>query len=203
LGRADRDNLLDRINVVTGKAAAWLTLFMVVVTFVVVVMRYVFDAGLIWLQESVIWMHAAVFMLGAAYTLRAEEHVRVDIFYRTMSERRRAWVDLLGVVIFLLPLCVFLAWKSVDFVAQSWSLREASRESGGLPYPFVPLLKSVLLLIGLLHYCSSLSCSYYWRVSPWHSRWVARRCCSRAQGLSAEASTKHCCSACRIEYSAS
>jgi TRAP-type mannitol/chloroaromatic compound transport system permease small subunit len=147
LGRADRDNLLDRINVVTGKAAAWLTLFMVVVTFVVVVMRYVFDAGLIWLQESVIWMHAAVFMLGAAYTLRAEEHVRVDIFYRTMSERRRAWVDLLGVVIFLLPLCVFLAWKSVDFVAQSWSLREASRESGGLPYPFVPLLKSVLLLM--------------------------------------------------------
>jgi TRAP-type mannitol/chloroaromatic compound transport system permease small subunit len=92
-------------------------------------------------------MHAAVFMLGAAYTLRAEEHVRVDIFYRTMSERRRAWVDLLGVVIFLLPLCVFLAWKSVDFVAQSWSLREASRESGGLPYPFVPLLKSVLLLM--------------------------------------------------------
>jgi TRAP-type mannitol/chloroaromatic compound transport system permease small subunit len=147
LGRADRDNLLDRINVVTGKAAAWLTLFMVVVTFVVVVMRYVFDAGLIWLQESVIWMHASVFMLGAAYTLRAEEHVRVDIFYRTMSERRRAWVDLLGVVIFLLPLCVFLAWKSVDFVAQSWSLREASRESGGLPYPFVPLLKSVLLLM--------------------------------------------------------
>lgn len=147
MGRADRDNLLDRINVVTGKAAAWLTLFMVVVTFVVVVMRYVFDAGLIWLQESVIWMHAAVFMLGAAYTLRAEEHVRVDIFYRTMSERRRAWVDLLGVVIFLLPLCVFLAWKSVDFVAQSWSLREASRESGGLPYPFVPLLKSVLLLM--------------------------------------------------------
>jgi TRAP-type mannitol/chloroaromatic compound transport system permease small subunit len=147
LGRADHDNLLDRINVATGKAAAWLTLFMVVVTFVVVVMRYVFDAGLIWLQESVIWMHAAVFMLGAAYTLRAEEHVRVDIFYRTMSERRRAWVDLLGVVIFLLPLCVFLAWKSVDFVAQSWNLREASRESGGLPYPFVPLLKSVLLLM--------------------------------------------------------
>lgn len=147
MGRADHDNLLDRINVATGKAAAWLTLFMVVVTFVVVVMRYVFDAGLIWLQESVIWMHAAVFMLGAAYTLRAEEHVRVDIFYRTMSERRRAWVDLLGVVIFLLPLCVFLAWKSVDFVAQSWNLREASRESGGLPYPFVPLLKSVLLLM--------------------------------------------------------
>jgi TRAP-type mannitol/chloroaromatic compound transport system permease small subunit len=122
---------------------------MVLVTFVVVVMRYVFDAGLIWVQESVVWMHAVVFMLGAAYTLQAEEHVRVDVFYRTMSERRRAWVDLAGVLVFLLPLCVFLGWKSFDFVVQSWSLREASRESGGLPYPFVPMLKSVLLLMPL------------------------------------------------------
>ena len=132
-----------------GRATAWLTLCMVVVTFVVVVMRYVFDAGLIWVQESVVWMHAAVFMLGAAYTLRDEEHVRVDVFYRSMSPRRRAWVDLVGVVIFLLPLCSFLAWNSFDFVTQSWSIREASRESGGLPYPFVPMLKSVLLLMPL------------------------------------------------------
>jgi TRAP-type mannitol/chloroaromatic compound transport system permease small subunit len=92
-------------------------------------------------------MHAVVFMLGAAYTLRAEEHVRVDIFYRTMSERRRAWVDLIGVIVFLMPLCTFLAWASFDFVTQSWSIGESSRESGGLPYPFVPLLKSVQLLM--------------------------------------------------------
>ena len=122
---------------------------MVVVTFVVVVMRYVFDAGLIWVQESVIWMHAMVFMLGSAYTLRSEEHVRVDVFYRTMSKQRRAWVDLVGVLIFLMPVCLFLALKSFDFVAQSWSLKEASRESGGLPYPFFPMLKSVLLLMPL------------------------------------------------------
>ena len=120
---------------------------MVIVTFIVVIMRYVFDAGLIWVQESVVWMHAVVFMLGAAYTLHAEEHVRVDIFYRTMSERRRAWVDLVGVIVFLMPLCVFLAWASFDFVTQSWRIGESSRESGGLPYPFVPLLKSVLLLM--------------------------------------------------------
>lgn len=138
--------LLDRINISTGKASAWLTLFMVVITFVVVVMRYVFDAGLIWLQESVIWMHAVVFMVGAAYTLQQDDHVRVDVFYRTMSVTRRAWIDLVGVIIFLWPLCVFLGWKSLDFVAVSWSLREASRESGGLPYPLIPLLKSVLLL---------------------------------------------------------
>jgi len=123
---------------------------MVIVTFVVVVMRYVFDAGLIWVQESVVWMHAAVFMLGAAYTLRDEEHVRVDVFYRKMSARRRAWVDMIGVVIFLLPLCLFLAWNSFDFVTQSWSIREMSRESGGLPYPLIPMLKSILLLMPLM-----------------------------------------------------
>ncbi len=141
--------MIDRISTIVGKAASWLTLFMVLVTFVVVVMRYVFDAGLIWVQESVTWMHAVVFMLGAAYTLQQEEHVRVDVFYRAMSTRRRALVDATGVVIFIWPLCVFLAWKSFDFVTASWSLKEASRESGGLPYPMVPLLKSVLLVMPL------------------------------------------------------
>jgi len=123
---------------------------MTVVTFVIVVLRYVFDAGFIWVQESVTWMHAMVFMLGAAYALQHEEHVRVDIFYRGMSPRRRAIVDLLGVLLFLLPLCVYLIVEAWDFVAASWSIREASRESGGLPYPFVPLLKSVLLVMPAL-----------------------------------------------------
>jgi TRAP-type mannitol/chloroaromatic compound transport system permease small subunit len=141
------DNLLDRTSVVVGRAASWFTLFMVTVTFVVVVMRYVFDIGFIWLQESVVWMHAAVFMLGAAYTLQDEGHVRVDVFYRKMSDQRRAWVDLVGVIIFLLPLCLFLAWNSIEFVSQSWSIREMSRESGGLPYPLIPMLKSIVLLM--------------------------------------------------------
>ena len=139
--------MLDRLSTILGKTVSWLTLLMVIVTFVVVVMRYVFDAGLIWLQESVVWMHAAVFMLGAAYTLQQEEHVRVDIFYREMSARRKAIVDLAGVVVFLLPVCAFLAWKSYDFVAVSWKLGEASRESGGLPYPLIPLLKTALILM--------------------------------------------------------
>jgi TRAP-type mannitol/chloroaromatic compound transport system permease small subunit len=139
--------MLDRLSTLLGRTAAWLTLVMVLVTFVIVIMRYVFDAGLIWLQETVIWMHAFVFMVGAAYTLQTDEHVRVDIFYRKMSPRGRALVDLLGVLIFLLPLCVFLAWKSFDFVALSFRMHEASRESGGLPYPLIPLLKSILLLM--------------------------------------------------------
>jgi TRAP-type mannitol/chloroaromatic compound transport system permease small subunit len=142
-------NTLDRISIVAGRSASWLTLFMVLVTFVVVVMRYVFDAGAVWLQESVIWMHAVVFMLGAAYTLQQEEHVRVDIFYRNMSATRRGWVDLLGAVFFLLPLSLFLAYTAWDFVLISWQLRESSREPGGLPYPLVSLLKTMLLLMPL------------------------------------------------------
>lgn len=140
-------NAFDRISAAIGKAAAWLTLLMVLVTFVVVVLRYVFDFGLIWLQESVTWMHAAVFMLGAAYTLHDEEHVRVDVFYGKMTGKRRAWVDLIGVVFFLLPLCGFLAVKAYDFIAISWSMKEASRESGGLPYPMLPLLKTALIIM--------------------------------------------------------
>jgi len=139
--------MLDRFSERLGKAASWLTLFMVLVTFVVVVMRYVFDMGFIWLQESVVWMHAFVFMVGAAYTLQQEEHVRVDIFYRDMSAKGRAWVDILGVLLFLFPLCAFLAWAAFDFVAVSWRLEEASRESGGLPYPLIPLLKSILVVM--------------------------------------------------------
>jgi len=139
--------MLDRFIASLGKASAWLTLFMVLVTFVVVVLRYIFDAGLIWLQESVVWMHGFVFMVGAAYTLQQEEHVRVDIFYREMSPKRRAWVDLFGVTVFLLPLCALLGWKALDYVAVSWQLQEASRESGGLPYPLIPLLKSILVVM--------------------------------------------------------
>ncbi|MEJ2258269.1 MAG: TRAP transporter small permease subunit [Woeseiaceae bacterium] len=140
-------NTLDRLNATIGKAAAWLTLAMVIVTFIVVVLRYVFDIGFIWLQESVIWMHAVVFMLGAAYTLGEGGHVRVDVFYRNMSRKRQAWVDLIGVLVFLLPLCVFLAWNSIEFVTQSWRIGESSREPGGLPFPFFPILKTVILLM--------------------------------------------------------
>ncbi len=143
-------NLLDRISAAIGKATAWLTLAMVLVTFVVVVLRYVFDFGLIWLQESVTWMHAAVFMLGAAYTLLDEEHVRVDVLYGKSTPVQRAWIDLVGVIVFLLPLCAFLAVKAWDFVSISWSMQEASRESGGLPYPMLPILKTALIIMPLL-----------------------------------------------------
>lgn len=145
-GLADR---LEKFSEWTGRIASWATLFMVLVTVVVVLMRYVFDTGLIWLQESVIWMHAFVFMMGSAWTLKRDEHVRVDIFLRDRGPRRRAYVDIFGVLFLLWPMCGFLAFVSWDFVAASWSLKEASRESGGLAYPLIPLIKCVLVAMPL------------------------------------------------------
>ncbi|MDH5784237.1 MAG: TRAP transporter small permease subunit [Chromatiales bacterium] len=143
---------IERISEWTGRLVAGLTFIMVLVTFKVVVLRYVFDLGSIALQESITYMHAMVFMLGAAYTLRHEGHVRVDIFYRRFGPRGRAWVDLLGVVLLLMPVATFVIWSSWDYVASSWvqpdGSREGSREAGGLPLVF--LLKSVIPLMGLL-----------------------------------------------------
>jgi TRAP-type mannitol/chloroaromatic compound transport system permease small subunit len=142
--------LIDRLNIQIGRATAWLTLVMVLVTFLIVTLRYVFDSGWIWLQESVNWMHAAVFMLAAAYTLARDEHVRVDIFYRDFSPRQKAIVDALGVLLLLLPLSLFLLWASWDYVAASWAIRESSREAGGLVFPLVPLLKSFIPIMAAM-----------------------------------------------------
>lgn len=147
MDRSATASRLDAFSTVTGHAVAWLTLAMVLATVVVVVLRYAFDTGQVWLQESITWMHGAVFMLGAAYTLQRDEHVRVDIFYRSLSPRGRAIVDGSGVLLFLLPTCVFLFVASWDYVAAAWAIHEVSRDAGGLPYPFVPLLKSILLLM--------------------------------------------------------
>jgi TRAP-type mannitol/chloroaromatic compound transport system permease small subunit len=138
---------IDAINVLTGRVVAWLTLVMVLSTVVVVVLRYVFDIGQIWLQEAVTWMHGVVFMLGAAYTLQRDEHVRVDIFYRDLGPKGRGIVNCLGVLLFLAPTCVFLFLASLEYVSASWAIHEVSRDAGGLPYPLVPLSKSILLLM--------------------------------------------------------
>ena len=141
---------LKRISEWTGHAVAWAMVPMVVTQFAVVVLRYQFNIGWIWLQESILWMHAAVFMLAAAYTLNRDEHVRVDIFYRRLGRRGRAWVDILGTLILLLPMVIFLIVASWDYVYVSWDIGEGSREAGGLPYPFVPLLKSLIPLSAFL-----------------------------------------------------
>jgi TRAP-type mannitol/chloroaromatic compound transport system permease small subunit len=140
--------LLDAIAEWTGRAVSWLTLAMVLATVAVVVMRYAFGQGLIWLQESVNWMHAAVFMLGAAYTLKADQHVRVDVLYRGLGERGRAVVNLAGTLVLLLPLCAYLVVESWAYVEVSWRIGERSREAGGLPMLY--LLKSLIPLMAVL-----------------------------------------------------
>lgn len=139
---------LETVSEHVGRVIAWLTLAMVLVMFTVVVMRYAFDFGRIYIQESVSWMHALVFMLGAAYTLKHDGHVRVDIFYRRFSARTQAWVDLLGTLLLLLPVTLYILWASWDYVLGSWRIHEGSLQTGGLPAIY--LLKTALLVMPVL-----------------------------------------------------
>jgi len=141
-------NGLAHINEWIGRATAWLTLALVLVTFGVVVARYGFDLGSIAVQEVTTYLHALIFMLGAAYTLRHDAHVRVDIFYRRLSPRGRGWVDLLGTLLLLFPVCLFILWSSWDDVLESWRIHEGSQEAGGLPWFY--LLKSAVLVMPVL-----------------------------------------------------
>ena len=138
------ENLVDW----TGRGIAWLSLAMVLVMFSVVVLRFVFDLGWVWLQEIVNYLHAYIFMIGAAYTLRHDSHVRVDIFYRDMSPQRKAWVDLLGTVILLFPVCVFIFVSNWADVITAWGDLEGSQRTGGLPFAYI--LKSTLLMMPVL-----------------------------------------------------
>ena len=139
---------IDALNENIGKAVAWLALLMVIVQFIVVIMRYVFGIGSIFMQESIIYLHAIVFMLGAGYTLLHNGHVRVDIFYREASPRRKAVVDILGVAIFLIPVLALIWWGSWPYVANSWRVFEGSRETSGIQAVF--LLKTVILVFVVL-----------------------------------------------------
>jgi TRAP-type mannitol/chloroaromatic compound transport system permease small subunit len=121
---------------------------MMLVTLTVVILRYVFSVGFIWLQESYVWLNGIAFMVGAGYTLLKDGHVRVDIFYRPASARFRAIVNLLGSLLLLLPMVTVVAVYTVPYVAAAWERLETSREAGGLPALY--LLKSFLLVFCLL-----------------------------------------------------
>ena len=138
---------IDRLNGAVGRAAAWLCVFVVAVQFGVVVLRYVFGLGSIWLTESIIYAHAALFMLAAAWTLREGGHVRVDVFYADASPRTRAWIDLGGALLLLLPFMLVLLWFAIPYVARSWAIMETSRETSGIPAVF--LLKTLVPLFAL------------------------------------------------------
>jgi len=129
------------------RMVSWFTLFMVLLTFLIVVLRYGFNLGWIAMQESVMYLHGMVFLLGAAHTLRVNGHVRVDIFYRRFSPKNQAKVDLFGSLLLLMPVNIFIFMVSFDYVMRAWRVMETSQEAGGIPGVF--LLKSLILLFSL------------------------------------------------------
>ncbi len=139
---------IDRFTAAVGRAVAWCTLAIVLVQFCVVLMRYVLGIGSVWLQESILYGHAAIFMLAGAWTLGADGHVRVDIFYADAAPRTRALVDLLGTMLLLMPFALALLFLGLPYTARSWAILERSREASGLPAVF--LLKTLIPLFALL-----------------------------------------------------
>ena len=139
---------LEDVNRWVGLSIRWLALLMVLLQFTIVILRYLFGISYIFLAETVLYMHAMLFMLGAGYTFLVDGHVRVDIFYERLSVRGKALVDLFGHVFFLLPMCVLVIVMSWRFVYNSWSILEGPISVGGIPASFI--LKSAIPLFSLL-----------------------------------------------------
>ena len=147
---------LDRLSLVIGKFSSWLLFFMMLVCCIVVVLRYGFNIGSTTLQDILMYLHGCAFLLGAAYTLSMDDHVRVDIFYRHFNVHQKAWVDALGTSFILLPLCAFLLWFGWHYFYTAWQFKEGSAEPGGLPYVY--LLKGIIPLAFLLLFIQALGC---------------------------------------------
>ena len=147
--------IINLINKLIGETVSWLTLFMVLITFLVVVLRYGFNIGFIWMQESVRFMYAAVFLLCAGSTLLKDKHVRVDVLYLNLSERSKAIVDLIGSVFLLLPVCFVIFYYSWSYVINSWQQMEGSIEERGLHLVFI--MKTFIWLFAILVSMQSLA----------------------------------------------
>ncbi len=130
------EQAIGKLSGAFGWLAGWLCILMIGVVFVDVVARYGFDAGSIAMQELEWHLFAAVFLLGAAYTMREDANVRVDVFYARMTPRKKAMVDIFGTVVFVIPMCTLILYSSYDFVSYSYQIQEISNDPGGLPYRF-------------------------------------------------------------------
>lgn len=140
--------LIDRINEMVGQVLAWLALLLVLNVFMVVVLRYVFSSGDVWMQETYVWMHAYVFMLGAGFTLLHDGHVRIDLIYSGASDRYKAFVNLLGSIFLAAPVLWLIYSRGIDFFYRSFSRMETSPEAGGLPALF--LLKAAIPALAIV-----------------------------------------------------
>ena len=135
---------LEKFNKILGYVCGSFAILMVINVLLVVILRYIFSISFIWMQETYVWLHASIFMIGSGYAYLTNDHVRIDVFYRTKSDKYRAWVDLLGNIFLLLPF-LYIIWKfSYPFVERSWKINEVSREVGGLPMLY--LLKTTILI---------------------------------------------------------
>lgn len=146
---------IDALNDLVGRAVAWLTLGCVLTCFAVVVLRYGFNVGYPWMQELYVWQHAIVFLVGAGYTLLHRGHVNVDIVYGRMSPRRKAWLDIIGSLIFLFPWLVVVAWTSGPFVMASWAVKEGSANPSGMPGVYI--LKAMVWVFVALVFLQGLA----------------------------------------------
>lgn len=146
---------LQQLNTRLGQLLSCLMIAMTVLTAAVVLQRYGLDRGSIFQQELITYLHATLFMLGLSYTLRTDGHVRVDIFYQHFNRQQKAWVNCVGHIVFLLPLAAIIGFSSLDFVAQSWVLKETSAEPGGIPAVF--LLKTLIPVSALLLFIQGIA----------------------------------------------
>ncbi len=140
---------ISALNAIIGKAFAWLALASVLLCFTVVVQRYVLETTHLWMQDLYVWFNGALFMAVAGYAFMLDDHVRVDIFYRPAKLKRKALLDLIGVILFLAPYCIVTWIYSQEYVSRSWALREASVNPGGMPGLFI-LKTFILLFIALV-----------------------------------------------------
>lgn len=141
--------LIDNFNTFIGKKISWFNLLTIFFVFIVTFLRYVFNYGNIALQEAGLYTHVFIFSLAAAWVLKDNAHVRVDVLYRSFSEERKAWIDLIGTLFLLFPTTIFVLWISLDYVTLSWERLEGSPDVGGLHYYYL-LKTNVLIIFGLL-----------------------------------------------------
>ena len=146
---------LSTLTCVIVRPLRWLALIMVLLTFAIVILRYALNSGAVLLQESVMYLHGTLFMLAIALGVGDNTHVRVDILYSRRSPEQQAWIDLVGHILFLLPVAGFMIWVSLPYVSNSWQILEGSSEVGGIPGVF--LLKTLIPLTGALLFCQGIA----------------------------------------------
>ena len=141
-------NSIESLNNFFGKFSSFLVFLLVILVSLSVVLRYVFSIGFTWLQDLYIWIHACSILLGIAYTLNKNEHVRIDIVYKNLDIRKKEKINLLGSIFFGLPVSLLLIFKGYDYFHRSFLIGENSKETGGLPNIFI--LKFFILFMGTL-----------------------------------------------------